>query len=228
MPPSDLLKTDQPATPSEKETVRRDMLRRAQSAAAAYGEDAARKVADFLIPALSLPSGAAIAGYAPLKSEIDPTLLLERLHRAGHRISLPVVEGNNVPLSFHQWRPGERLVAGPFGTRTTPSQEVVEPVLVLVPLVAFDGKGHRLGRGGGYYDRTLAELRARGPLLAVGLAFDCQRHEGLPVEDHDEVLDAVVTDRQLYRFSISPLLAGPSLAPPSGGSTAKRRTSTGR
>ncbi|HRK70492.1 MAG TPA: 5-formyltetrahydrofolate cyclo-ligase [Micropepsaceae bacterium] len=228
MPPSDLLRSAVPPAPSQKETIRRDMLRRAQSASAAYGEDAARQVAEILLPALSLPAGSAVAGYAPLKSEIDPTLLLERLHKANHRIALPVVEGDNVPLSFRLWRPGDKLVAGPFGTRTTSESQIIEPALVLVPLVAFDAKGHRLGRGGGYYDRTLTELRARGSVLAVGLAFDCQRHEDLPVEDHDEALDAVVTERQLYRFSLSPLLAGPASAPSPGGSTARRRTSTAR
>lgn len=234
MPPADLKASSfsplPPAQEIDKASVRRDMMRRAQSAAAAYGEDAARHVADILIPALSLPAGATVAGYAPLKSEIDPTPILDALFRAGHRVALPVIEGDDVPLTFRSWRPGDKLIAGPFGTRTSEAGELIEPVLVLVPLVSFDDQGHRLGRGGGYYDRTLNELRARGPVLAIGLAFDCQRHAGLPIDAHDEALEAVVTERGLHRFAPSPLLDGrsPSQSPNASGQTSRRRGGASR
>lgn len=136
-----------------------------------------------------------VSGFAPLKSEIDPLPLLRRLAEHGHPIALPFVEGAGRPLVFKRWRPGDPLHAGQFGAlQPGAGAETLEPAALIVPLLAFDSDGFRLGRGGGFYDRTIAELRARGPVLTVGLAFAAQLVLEVPREPHDQRLDWIVTE----------------------------------
>lgn len=160
----------------------------------ALGPYAARRIARGFLDAIDLPSDAAIAGYAPLKGEVDSAPLLHELHALGHRIGLPVAEAGK-PLAFHRWRPGDKLVPGAFGTQQPPSgADLLTPRILIVPLVAFDGAGWRLGRGGGFYDRTIAELRAAGPVTTIGVAFAAQRVPVIPREAHDQQLDWIVTE----------------------------------
>jgi len=110
---------------------------------------------------------------------------------------LPVVIGAGQPLVFRNWAPGLILQEGPFATRHPyPDQREVIPGLLLVPLLAFDDKGMRLGWGGGFYDRTLAVLRGAGSVVAVGVAYDDQMVERVPHASNDEPLDWIVTDKQ--------------------------------
>lgn len=137
-----------------------------------------------------------VAGYQPIGSEIDPSALLARFAAAGAQIVLPrtAPKGSGLPLSFHLWSPGQSLVKSAFGV-AEPSPEAVQldPDLVIVPMLAFDGHGHRMGYGQGHYDRTLEALRARYPLVAIGLAFEAQRVASVPREDHDQPLDGILT-----------------------------------
>lgn len=130
-----------------------------------------------------------------MRSEIDPRLLLNRLGEAGAVLCLPDVVAEGTPLEFRRWTPHDRLDSGRFGT-SVPAQsaEVLVPDLVLVPMLAFDREGHRMGYGGGYYDRTIARLREDGDVLAVGLAFSGQVRDDLPVGPHDMRLDWIVTE----------------------------------
>ena len=99
------------------------------------------------------------------------------------------------PLSFKRWRPGDPLVSGQFGARHPGAQaDTLDPDLLIVPLVAFDSDGFRLGRGGGFYDRTIAELKERRPVLTVGMAFSSQLILQVPRESHDQRLDWIVTE----------------------------------
>lgn len=148
--------------------------------------------------ALARHRGRPTSGYWPIGTEIDPRPALETLAEHGP-VGLPVVEGRDRPLAFRHWRPGDPLVPGGFGTSVPAADEPMTPEVLIVPLLAFDGRGHRLGYGGGFYDRTLAALRARGPVLAVGFAFAAQRVEALPVEPTDAALDLVVTEAGTLR-----------------------------
>ncbi|MBL8644868.1 MAG: 5-formyltetrahydrofolate cyclo-ligase [Rhodospirillaceae bacterium] len=143
-----------------------------------------------------------IAGYWPLGSEIDCRPALYDLHKEGWGIALPVAGARGDRLVFRQWTPGTALEAGPFGTsHPGPSAPVVEPDIILVPLLAFDLKGNRLGYGAAYYDRTLHALRAVRRIEAWGFAFDEQEVPSVPVEASDQKLDGMITDRRLLRFA---------------------------
>ncbi len=137
-----------------------------------------------------------VAGYQPMGSEIDPSALLARFAAAGAQIVLPrtAPKGSGLPLSFHLWSPGQPLIKSEFGVGE-PSFDAppLTPDLVIVPLLAFDDLGHRMGYGQGHYDRTLEALRARHPVVAIGLAFDAQKVATVPREDHDQPLDGILT-----------------------------------
>jgi 5-formyltetrahydrofolate cyclo-ligase len=185
-----------------KADLRRASLSAARTAANAYGKEAGTRVARAFLEAVNLRPGAVVAGYAPLKGEIDPTPLLERLSETGHPIALPLAERPGDPLVFRRWRPGERLQVGQFGAREPDrAAPLLKPDAVIVPLVAFDRQGYRLGRGGGFYDRTLAELRAGGLDVTVGLAFSVQEAKDVPREPHDARLDWVVTEEGAIRIA---------------------------
>jgi len=144
-----------------------------------------------------VPAGAAVSGYWPMRSELDPRPILTALSARGHPLCLPVVAGKARPLVFRAWHPGDALVAGGYGTQVPDAgQEVVVPHLLLVPLLAFDRAGYRLGYGGGFYDRTLAALRAAGPVVAVGLAFCAQEVDTVPHDATDARLDWIVTEAE--------------------------------
>lgn len=188
--------------PDDKAVLRRKALVAARSSASAYGEEAGLRVARAFLAAVPLSEGAVISGYAPLKSEIDPGPLLTQLARRGHPIALPYVEAADRPLKLKRWLPGEKLTAGQFGVRQPSSEaEDLNPDILLVPLVAFDMEGYRLGRGGGFYDRTIEELKARGPVLTVGVAFSAQNILRVPREGHDQRLDWIVTEEGAFRFA---------------------------
>ncbi len=135
-----------------------------------------------------------IAGVWPLAGEPDLRPLLASLHEAGRAIALPAVMARGAPLLFHRWRPGDLLRAGLLGTSHPDRADAVDPDLVLVPLVAFDRARRRLGRGAGFYDRTLA---ARPGIGAIGFAHASREVDEVPTGPHDVALDAVVTDREV-------------------------------
>ncbi len=135
-----------------------------------------------------------VAGFWPLPGEIDIRPLLLALAGRGHSIVLPITPRRGHPLAFGRWRPGAPLLPERFGT-VRPTGEPLVPDLLLVPLLAFDGRCRRLGYGGGYYDRTLAVLAGRA---AIGCAFAAQRVDCVIAEAHDMRLDAVATERGLF------------------------------
>ncbi|MDP3232893.1 MAG: 5-formyltetrahydrofolate cyclo-ligase [Myxococcales bacterium] len=141
-----------------------------------------------------------VAGTFPMRSELDPRPLMRRLEALGATLALPRTPRRGQPLTFHRWDAGTQLVTSRFGV-TEPEAEtpMVTPDLVLVPLLAFDRTGARLGYGGGYYDVTLTALRTSGPVFALGLAYAAQELEHVPTEPHDVRLDAVLTEAQFIR-----------------------------
>ncbi|BBK40123.1 hypothetical protein STVA_01430 [Allostella vacuolata] len=180
----------------EKARFRALAIGRRVEAAALAPPDAAERLASHFLAAIPVsPGDRVVTGYFPIGDEIDPRPLMARLAAAGCRLCLPVTPRRGLPLTFRAWRPGDPLRPRPFGLlEPEPSAPTVEPDLLLVPLLAFDASGGRLGYGGGFYDRTLAGLRARRPVRAVGLAFEGQRSDHVPVGPTDARLDAVVTE----------------------------------
>jgi 5-formyltetrahydrofolate cyclo-ligase len=161
----------------------------------AGGVEAAEALARQGLSALGERRFRIVAGYWPMRSEIDLRPLLVALADTGREVALPVVTGVGRPLEFRRWRPGATLVAGRFGTvHPAPGAKTIEPDVVLVPLLAFDRRHRRLGYGAGFYDRTLADLRARKNLLAIGVAYSAQRIDEVPVDGWDESLDLVLTE----------------------------------
>ncbi|MCS6932583.1 MAG: 5-formyltetrahydrofolate cyclo-ligase, partial [Acetobacteraceae bacterium] len=136
-------------------------------------------------------AGETVSGIWPLPGEPDLRPALHALAAAGARIALPVTPRRGEPLSFRLWRPGEPLRDGPFGTKEPVAGAPVAPDWLLVPLLAFDAAGRRLGWGAGYYDRTLASLPGRAVL---GVGFACQRMARVPAGPHDVPLPAVATE----------------------------------
>jgi 5-formyltetrahydrofolate cyclo-ligase len=133
----------------------------------------------------------------PLKSEINPLPLLRKLADGGAALALPVVAGRGKPLIMRSWQWGEPLVAGVWGIREpAPEAPTVDPDILLVPLLAFDRNGHRIGYGAGYYDLTIARLRAKKPIVAVGIAFAAQEVETVPITASDAPLDLVLTENE--------------------------------
>ena len=156
--------------------------------------DPANLAADRFLESISVKPRCDVSGYWPIQGELDPRPLLTRLLQRGCRCALPVIVGRELPLMFREWRPGDTLAKGPFGT-SEPGPEAAEiiPEILIVPLLAFDGRGYRLGYGGGYYDRTLRSLRRGGQkCVAVGFAYAGQEVETVPINDTDERLDWVV------------------------------------
>jgi len=160
---------------------------------------ASRRACAHLVEHLRPLRGRAMAGYMPIRTEIDPIEAMTELARHGP-VGVPVIAAPRRPLEFHRWEPGVEMVAGPYGARIPKTADPVVPQVVILPLLAFDDRGYRLGYGGGFYDRTLARLRAAGPVHAVGLAFAGQRMDGLPTEPTDEPMDALVTERGVVQF----------------------------
>jgi 5-formyltetrahydrofolate cyclo-ligase len=147
--------------------------------------------------------GARVASaYRRIRTEIDPEPLMLALLEAGCRLCVPVIEGRGLPLRFREWRPGVRMRPGPFGAQVPAEGDWLEPDLLVVPLLAFDRAGRRLGYGGGFYDRTLARLRASGavrPVRAIGFGYAAQEVDEVPADETDQLLDAIVTEAGVIR-----------------------------
>ena len=198
-------------TADRKTALRAEAKRRRAEAAAA--PDAGAALSARVLAGVPPAAGAAVSCYWPMGSEIDTRPLMTALQARGHAVGLPVMEGRGRPLRFRAWTPGTALEPGGFGTRIpgAGAAEVV-PDYLLVPLLAFDRAGFRLGYGGGFYDRTLQALRAAGPRLAVGVAFAGQELPAVPREATDERLDWIVTEAEAIRISPPDPSSGPSSA----------------
>jgi len=167
-------------------------------------EHAGAALARNFFAAITPPPKIPVSAFWPVKEEIDVRPLMAALHERGHVCGLPVIVAKRAPLVFKRWHPDRPLVEGRWGIPVPPPEaEEVIPELVLVPLLAFDALGNRLGYGAGFYDRTLALLRSRPGhrALAVGVAYAAQQVENVPCDATDEKLDWVVTEREAVRFN---------------------------
>jgi len=158
---------------------------------------AARGVVELPFP-VAVSKGAIVAGFSPIRTEFNPIPLMRELVKVGAQIALPKITGRGKPLSMRAWNFGEPLIAGVWGIREPgPDAPEVAPDILLVPFAAFDRAGYRIGYGAGYYDMTLAALRAKKKIVAIGLGFTVQEVDHVPVEAHDQRLDFVLTEAGL-------------------------------
>ena len=200
--------TAPPASPAsappieEKAALRRKMgLLRRELAAADAPPDAGKQAADRFFAHVTVPDGAIVSAYWPMGDELDPRPLIHRIQGAGHTIGLPVVVAKGAPLMFRDWTPETRFIPGGFKTEVPePTAPEVVPTILLVPLLAFDLKGYRLGYGGGFYDRTLVKLRASAKIMAIGFAYEGQMVDEVPRAEYDQPLDAILTERAFRRI----------------------------
>jgi 5-formyltetrahydrofolate cyclo-ligase len=149
----------------------------------------------------AIAPGTVVSGFMPMRSEINPLPLMRKLLDAGATLALPVIAGRGKPLIMRLWQWGEPLSPGLWGIREPKAEAPeVEPDLLLVPLLAFDRAGHRIGYGAGYYDKTIDQLRERKAIAAIGLAFAAQEIPSVPVTERDAKLDLVLTEREVIAF----------------------------
>ncbi len=190
-----------PISLSEQKAALRKAAQAARVASArAAGPQAANQLARLFT---GWPQGAGVAvvsGYLAIGTELDVAPVLSVFAKHGAEVALPVVVGAARPLEFRRWQPGMELEAGPLGTRHPPAESpALEPDLLLVPMLAFDDDGYRMGWGGGFYDRTLAQLRAVKKIIAVGIGYEGQRVDKIPRDDHDAGLDWIATESALHK-----------------------------
>jgi 5-formyltetrahydrofolate cyclo-ligase len=185
-----------PASPASAKLILRAEMRVRRRALAAEHPDAAEQAAARL-PLESLPPFEVVAGYVRHGAEISPAAVLARLQTAGAGIALPVTVAADEPLVFRAASPEHEHVADAAGVRAPPDDaEELVPDLLIVPLVAFDRNGGRLGQGGGHFDRTLEALDAKRRVFAIGLAYAGQEVAAVPAEEHDRRLDAILTEKE--------------------------------
>ena len=171
--------------------------------ARAYKEqpNAGQEACDTWCEKARLELGQVISIYWPLGDELDPLPLLTQLHALGHTMVLPVMLGAGKPLVFKRWQPGDQLQDAGFGTKEPlDDQQQLDPDVILAPLLAFDQQGYRLGYGGGFYDRTLDQLRQHNQVKVFGLAFAEQEVDLVVRGEYDQALDGILTPTALTTF----------------------------
>lgn len=184
--------------PEIKDRARADAKARRKHAKAAHPDAAEQAKGRFLDHVVIAPDDI-VSAYRPIFSELDVTPLMRALHARGVLLCVPVIDGAGLPLSFRRWTPETPMITGAFGAEIPEDTQAVEPTLLIAPLLAFDRLPYRLGYGGGFYDRTLEQLRGRRPTRAYGYAYAEQEMGVVPVEATDQPLDGVVTPEGLIR-----------------------------
>jgi len=166
---------------------------------------AERQAAAEALAARGLPvpvaPGAIVSGFMPMKTEINPLPLMRKLADTGAQLALPCIDGRGKPLIMRAYQFGDAFKSGQWGIREPmPEAPEVKPDILLVPLVCFDRSGQRIGYGAGYYDRTIAALRAFKRVTAIGIAFAMQEIPQVPATERDERLDFVLTEKEIIAF----------------------------
>ncbi len=184
-----------------KKSLRGEVLRCRDALSAAYRQTASEAMSQ---TDLGVPTGTVVAGFWPMRTEVDLHPLMAKLAGRGARLCLPAIL-DKTTIAFREYQADGELIDMGFGTKGPPENaEVLDPSIILVPLVAFDARGHRLGYGAGYYDRAIAALHAKGSLpRLIGVAFDCQEVERVPNEPHDVPLAEMLTESGLRVFEPS-------------------------
>ena len=183
-----------------KAILRTEALARRDALPAAERAGAAETIAAREFPVAVRP-GMIVSGFMPLKSEINPLPLLRRLAEGGAKLALPAIAGRGKPLIMRAYAFGDEFARGQWGIREPKADSPeVYPDILIVPLAAFDRKGHRIGYGAGYYDMTINRLRAMKPVTAIGVALAAQEIPSVPATERDARLDLVLTERETIDF----------------------------
>jgi 5-formyltetrahydrofolate cyclo-ligase len=191
------------STIPSKGDLRKTALEARDAMDAAARAAAGEKLAARGLP-LEIAAGAIVSGYSPIRSELDPAPLMQKLAAQGAKLALPAVPARGKSLVFRAWSLGDRLTLGPLGIlEPSPAMAELIPDIMLVPLAAFDRLGHRIGYGAGHYDFTLAHLRKAKPITAIGVAFAAQEIKTVPALAHDVALDYVLTENKAFDFRSS-------------------------
>ncbi len=186
------------STQQEKARLRKVAFARRKSAkSTASCAEANGHLTDFI---LAQGSANTVAGFMPIQTEIDPRETLHKLHASGFEICLPVITGHAQPLVFRAWTPESPMIEGDFGALIPRGGDFLVPSIAIIPLVGFDKFGSRLGYGGGFYDRTLAQINRDQPVLKVGFAYAEQELEELATDEFDQKLDVIVTQDGVRHF----------------------------
>ncbi|KLK92902.1 5-formyltetrahydrofolate cyclo-ligase [Microvirga vignae] len=184
--------------PALKEQLRTEALARRDGLDKVFREAAAQAIAEQALGLSDLQNVTPVGGYWPIRSEVDPRPLMEALLERGQDVALSQILHPH--LSWRLWQPGDALIKGGFGVREPgPDAPEVFPKCLIVPLVAFDRRGGRIGYGKGHFDRAITALESQHPILTIGLAYAVQEIEQVPVEDHDRLLDVIITETELIR-----------------------------
>lgn len=179
----------------EKAAARKAGFARREAAHKAALSGAAGRLSEVLAGYRGVP----LSGYLPIRTEIDPTPTMAEAAAYG-LVGVPVIVGRGQPLRFSKWETDAALKEGPFGVMVPAEESYFDPEILIVPLIAFDASGGRLGYGGGFYDRTLEGLRRARATLAIGFAYDAQQTDNLPLEATDQPLDMLVTETRVLSF----------------------------
>jgi 5-formyltetrahydrofolate cyclo-ligase len=194
---SDLTETQQ-----VKAQLRAQVLALRDALPAAVRAAAAAAIAGRAFP-LAIKPGMIVAGFSPMKTEINPVPLMRKLADLGAQLALPAIDGRGKPLIMRAWHFGAPLASGQWGIREpVPEAPQVDPDILIVPLACFDRAGHRIGYGAGYYDMTINALRAKKPVIAIGIAFAAQEIPKVPATERDARLDLVLTERETIDFRV--------------------------
>jgi 5-formyltetrahydrofolate cyclo-ligase len=188
---------------SSKADLRTAALTARDALSGEHRECAAQAIAARGLP-IEIKPATVVAGYSPIRSEIDPAPLMQKLAAEGARLALPCVTARGQSLVFRIFHPSDRLMLGPLGIpEPSPAAAEVIPDIMLTPLAAFDRLGHRIGYGAGHYDFTFAHLRKTKQIVGIGLAFAAQEIEAVPALSHDVALDYVLTESDVFDFRSS-------------------------
>lgn len=180
-------------------TIKADARKAAFARRKAAHQEAWPGTSALLSEVLAGHRGVPVSGYMPIRTEIDPLPAMAEAAAYGP-VGVPVIQDAGLPLLFSRWEPDAQMKEGPFGAQIPERDDFFEPEIVIVPLVAFDAQGGRLGYGGGFYDRTLEQLRAKRAMLTIGFAYAAQEADALPLEATDQQLDMIVTERDVRHF----------------------------
>ena len=188
------LATDKQALRKEMRAVRRQFHKD-------KSETASTQLTETATASKLFRAGQIVSCFWPIQTEVDTVPLIQALHKLGCRICLPIVIGEARPLVFRQWMPDTEMIEGDFGAMTPPeSSPILVPDVVLCPLLAFDRQGFRLGYGGGFYDRSIEEIRTLKPVTTAGLAYSVQEVKNVPTEPTDQKLDFLITEKEILEF----------------------------
>jgi 5-formyltetrahydrofolate cyclo-ligase len=188
------------AIADQKTALRNAALALRDAMPAAERQAAAETIARRAFP-VAVKAGMVVSGFSPMKTEINPIPLLRKLAELGASLALPCIDGRGNPLIMRAWSFGAPLASGQWGIREpTKDAAQVEPDILIVPLACFDRAGHRIGYGAGYYDMTIHALRAKKPVVTIGIAFAIQEIPHVPATARDERLDLVLTECEVIDF----------------------------